>query len=328
MRIFIDDSGGFGWAPPQISLHCGVVVCSWSLVELFRRHFEWKRSMIGPHKKREIKASSLTDDQLEAFVRTVIFAETDMKLIVVGIDTSLAAKDVFEKWRDGISLLCQGAAQWSNLQSFPVAERQYREMSGWLWNRSPENLALMISLGEVIWQSLQSAIIWFHQPRFEPEFADLEIVIDRGFIRRHEHELFWSEFLRTYLTNKSRHEPLGVPEDWAKTHHIFERTYSQNNHQLDLTPLFREHICFMDSQESEGLQIADICAHICLRYHRRKEWFGAYRLLRKFIVGPEHSPMTALIPFGELDLNAKAPTNTQQEVLERAKQIKPRSRKH
>jgi len=155
----------------------------------------------------------------------------------------------------------------------------------------------------------------------------LEIVIDRSFIRSREHELFWGEFLRTYLKNKSRRAPLGIPKEWKEANHVFERQYTQDEGQIDLTPLLREHLYFSDSEISEGLQIADICANICLRYHRRNQWFAAYRLLRKFIVGPDRSPMTVLIPVGELDLDSKAPTDTQQEVFKYARQLKPRSRK-
>lgn len=328
MRIFIDESGNFGWSPARISLHCGVVVCSTSLVELFRRFFEWKKSLAGPHRRREIKANVLDDAQLESFVKSVILPETDLRLTVVGIDTSIVAKQVLEGWRDGISHLLQGAAQWSDSRSFPVAKRQYSEMSGWLWHRSPENLALMISLGEVIWQSLQNSIIWFYEPKFESEIDNMEIVVDHSLIRRREHELFWHEFLRTYFKNKSRREPLVTPDVWKKTNHTFERKYCQSDGQVDLTPLFREHMYFSDSKTSEGLQIADICAHICLRYHRRKKWFEAYRLLSNFIVGTDGRPMTALIPTGGPDLNAKARSKTQQEVLEYTKQLKPRSRKY
>ena len=191
MRIFVDDSGDFGWTPPQISLHCGVIVCNCSLVELFRRHFDWKKSLLGTHRKREVKASTLSDDQLESFVRTVIMPESNLKIVVVGVDKSLVSRELLEEWRDGISLLCQGASDWSNSRGFPVAERQYAEMSGWVWNRSPQNLALMLSLGDILLESLQTAIIHFHDFKFESEFDEFEIVIDRGFIRKPEHEVFW-----------------------------------------------------------------------------------------------------------------------------------------
>jgi hypothetical protein len=328
MRVFVDDSGDFGWAPPQISLHCGVIVCNSSLVELFRRHFEWKKSLLGTHRKREVKATTLTDEQLESFARTVIAPEGNLKIVVVGIDTSLVSKELLEKWRDGISLLCQGASDWSNSRGFPIAERQYDEMSGWIWNRSPENLAFMLSLGDILLESLQTAIIHYHESKFEAEFDDFEIVIDRGFIRNEEHEVFWREFFRTYVTNRSRREPLGTPEEWKTTNHVFERKYSQDDNRIDLTTLMRDSTYFSDSKLVEGLQIADICANICLKYHRRKQWFEAYRLLRRFIVGKQGSPMKALVPVGNLDLTSEAPTRTQQEVLGYASKIKPRSRKH
>ncbi|MCU1240489.1 MAG: hypothetical protein JWO71_1215 [Candidatus Acidoferrum typicum] len=176
--------------------------------------------------------------------------------------------------------------------------------------------------------SLQTAIIHYHDSKFEQEFDDFEIVIDRGFIRNAEHEVFWREFLRTYVTNRCRREPLGTPEEWKKTNHIFERKYARDENQIDLTTLMRDSTYFSDSKMTEGLQIADICANICLKYHRRKQWFEAYRLLRRFIVGKQGSPMKALIPFGNLDLASEAPTRTQQEVLVYASKLKPRSRKH
>ena len=86
MRVFIDESGDFGWMPKQMSLHCAVMVCNSSLVELFRRHFVWKHSILGEHRRRELKARKLTDGQLEAFVRTVILPEHGLKVRVVGID--------------------------------------------------------------------------------------------------------------------------------------------------------------------------------------------------------------------------------------------------
>ena len=316
-----------GWAPPQISLHCGVIVCNSSLVELFRRHFDWKKSLLGTHRKPEVKASTLSDDQLERFVRTVDLPEANLRIVVVGVDTSLVNKELLEEWRDGISLLCQGASDWSNSQGFPVAKRQYAEMSGWIWNRSPQNLALMLSLGDTLLESLQTTIIHYHDSKFEQEFDDFEIVIDRGFIRNREHEVFWREFFRTYVTNRCRREPLGTPEEWKKTNHVFERKYSNNENQIDLTALLRDSTYFSDSRLTEGLQIADICANICLRYHRRKQWFEAYRLLRRFVVGKQGSPMKALIPVGNLDFASGASTKTQHEVLAYAKEIKPRSRR-
>jgi hypothetical protein len=327
MRIFIDDSGDFGWATPQISLYCGVIVCVSSLVDLYRRHLLWKTSIVGPHRQREIKGSSLTDEQLESFARVVICPERHLKLTVVGMDTSLVPKAHLEKWRDGISHLCQGVAAWSDSNSLPIAGKQYREMSGWFWNRSPENLAQLLSLAALIWECFQNSIIYFHEPEFEPEFDDLEIVMDMSFIKRPEHEVFWREFFRTYATNRSRREPLGIPEAWKEGGHIFEKKYFGSDSEVNMTPLFRQNMYFLDSKLSEGLQIADICANICSRYHRRKRSFEAYRLLQRFMVGPDHGRMTALVPLGDLDVNSTPPTERQKEVFEHARQLKVRTRK-
>jgi hypothetical protein len=276
VRIFIDESGEFGWKTPQISLHCAVIVCNSSLLELYKRQFEWKTAILGKHRQRELKASQLSDNHLEHFVRRVLVPESNLKLTIVGLDTRITARRRLENWRDHISHYVLGASEWSRANSLHPADRQYKEMSGWLWNRSPENLAQMLSLAETIWRAVQNAIIWFHETNFEAEFDDFEIVIDRGFIRRPEHEVFWREFFRGYTTNLSKREPLRVPEHWQKERHIFERKYSNTEGQLDLAPIFRDRMYFGDSASSEGLQTADACANTSMRYHRREQWFPAY----------------------------------------------------
>lgn len=182
MRIFIDESGDFGWVPPQISLHCAVIAPNSGLPDLFRRHFEWKKSLVGQHRRREIKASSVTDAALDNFVRSVILPDSDTKLTVVGIDTRLVSKSTLEEWRDQLSRIAIGASEWSHSRSFPVAERQYNELSGWIWNRSAENLAAMLSLAYVIDAAFQNAIVHFNESVYDQEFEDVEIVIDRSFI--------------------------------------------------------------------------------------------------------------------------------------------------
>lgn len=327
MRIYIDESGTFGWTSPNISLHCAVIVCSSALVELFRRNLEWKTSILGHHRRREVKGSSLSDIQLEQFVSRVILPMPDLKLTVVGLDTRITTKLRLEEWRDGISHYCLGASEFSRAHDLHPADRQYKEMSGWLWNRSPENLAQMLSLAETIWRAVQNTIIWFHESRFESEFDDFEIVIDRGFIRRREHEVFWLEFFRGYTSNMSKRKPLGIPGHWRDENHVFERKFATPEGQLDLAPLFRDRMYFADSSSSEGLQAADICANVCTRYHRQERWFPAYRLLRPFIVDANGGPMTLLVPEQGGDLESMTTTETVQEVATFAKRLKPRSRR-
>jgi len=283
---------------------------------------------LGRHRKREIKASQLADDQLEQFVRTVILPETNLKLTVVGIDTRITTRERLESWRDHISHYILGASEWSKTRSRRPADRQYKEMSGWLWNRSPENLAQMLSLVENIGRALQNAIIWFHEQTFEPEFDDFEIAIDRSFIRSTEHEVFWREFFRGYFVNKSREEPFRVPEFWSKGRHIFDRKCTNAEGEFDLAPILRDRTYFCDSAQSEGLQIADFCANICMRCHRREESLAAYRLLRPFVVDVNRGPITLIVPATEGTLDVQPTTQTIGEVLALTKHIKPRIRRN
>ncbi len=128
------------------------------------------------------------------------------------------------------------------------------------------------------------------------KFADFEIAIDRSFIRSREHEVFWLEFFRGYVVNRSRREPFKFPEHWVKENHVFERMCTNSDGRLDLAPIFRDRAFFVDSEASEGVQIADICSHICLRYHRSEKVSAAYLGLGPFIVDVNKGPMTLLVP--------------------------------
>ncbi len=327
MRIFIDESGNFGWDPPNISLHAAVIVCNSSIVELFRRLLEWKTSILGHHRVRELKASDLTDSELDDFVGRVVLPTPGFKLTVVGIDTRIASKQMLEEWRDEVSHYCLGASMFSEKRGLRPADRQYKEMSGWLWNRSPENLAHMMSMSEIITRATQNSVIWFHEKEFESEFADFEIAIDRSFVRTPEHETFWREFFRGYFLNKSRHEPFKTPQHWVHDGHVFERVCSNDERTIDLAPIFRDRTYFVDSKSSEGVQIADICSHICLRYHRPNLWFEAYRKLRPLIVDVNKGPITLLVPIKAENASIKMGTAIQQEVAELAKSMPRRVRR-
>ena len=282
---------------------------------------------MGPHKKREIKARNLSSVQLEEFVNHVIVPTPDLKLTVVGLDTRLTPKQRLAEWRDSISHYCLGASEFSKSRQLRPADRQYEEMSGWLWHRSPENLAHMMSLAETTIRAAQNAVIWFHDQKFESEFADLEVAIDRSFIRSLEHEVFWREFFRGYFLNRSRREPFKSPEHWVREGHVFERLCSKPDGQIDLAPIFRDRTYFVDSTASEGVQIADICSHVCLRHHRGEVRFNAYTGLRPFIVDVNKGPITLLIPTGHGGLEGQLGTKIQEEVAEHARKLDRRVRR-
>jgi hypothetical protein len=81
---------------------------------------------------------------------------------------------------------------------------------------------------------------------------------------------------------------------------------------------------FVDSEEILGVQIADICANICYRYHSGKRKYRPYRLVRPKIAGRGHTkmhygvlnqsslmtdaPENHVLPYSEDDLAALAET--------------------
>jgi hypothetical protein len=86
-----------------------------------------------------------------------------------------------------------------------------------------------------------------------------------------------------------------LPNRWAERDHPFERKYQRSNDLMDVSDLFRDHLNFEDSQQTIGLQIADICAHIGYRYYRGERDLVAYHKLSPRIVRRKRSSLTLIM---------------------------------
>ena len=186
-------------------------------------------------------------------------------------------------------------------------QEQYRQMTGWMRSRSPQNLLWIIGLEDAIIDSLQHSIIRLMEPEDDAEFSDLRILIDESFIRREEHVSFWREWLRNGLSKSSR-SALQLPDTWRKRGHPFVRDYSIYPGVLDVNPLYWRRMGFFRSRNFVGLQIADICAHAICRYHRGMGAIEAYRQLRPRIVGRDGAEIHKII-VNEQSLHTDDPGN-------------------
>lgn len=298
MRVFIDDSGSFSWATPAISLFCGVIAPDRNAPALFNRFKAWKRSVIGKS-KRELKGAELTPKQLESFSYRVFPAkDRDSRLKFVGTNTKAVKEVIVQKYRDQCASLFALTSEYVH-ENNPANRRliqQYREMSGWVRNRSSANTLWINVLEALIHQSFQEVIVCYPEPEDDPEFENLEFIIDRSFIRREEHIMFWKEWLRNGLINRfNRFGVFALPNTWAERDHPFERKYHLSNELMDVSDLFQDHLNFEDSQQTIGLQIADICAHIAYRYYRGERDLVAYHNLSPRIVRRKRSSLTLIM---------------------------------
>jgi hypothetical protein len=284
MWNFIDESGSFSWINKGKSLFCGVTVSDVELPQLEKRFLDWKRSIIG-HGKQELKGQELNANQLFSFSYKVLpLARRDIHLTLTGGDTSVTAESYLERLRDQAAELFRLSSELCAKHKNHKLTETYRQMSGWVRNRSTSNALWIIVLQQAVLDTLQHAIVRFAEPEYSREFEDIEIAIDRSFIHRDEHRVFWKEWLRIDLMKSSRIGTNFAIKEWPPDH-PFKRKYRVYKGLVDYNDLFHNHTDFHDSKSMVGLQVADICANIFYRYFRDDPDTRAYDTLRPRVVG-------------------------------------------
>jgi Protein of unknown function (DUF3800) len=298
VHVFVDDSGSFSWATPGISLFCGLMIPDRDLANLCDRFEAWKRLILG-NSRRELKGDELTSNQLESFSYKVLpLTDRDPRLSVVGTDTRVLSQSNIEKYRDQSAKLLHETSKYVEEHN-PGNHRlrqQYLEMAGWVRNRSAVNTLWIDVIEALIHQTLQHMIAFYMEPEDDTEFQNIDFIIDESFIRRDEHIAFWKEWLRNGLVNRfNRFGALALPESRSKREHSFVRKYKISGDLLEMRDLFQNHVNFAGSEAIVGLQIADICAHICYRFHRGERDLKAYWNLAKRIAGQNGRSLTLVL---------------------------------
>ncbi|MGB8580173.1 MAG: DUF3800 domain-containing protein [Candidatus Sulfotelmatobacter sp.] len=288
MNLFIDDAGSFSWHAPGTSLFAGLTVPDREMNGLLDRFDRWRRSIIGSS-RRELKGNELTLNQLYSFTHKVLPVKgRDTRVTVVGADTSETSENVVALVRDQVSAQFKASADLVR-RTNPANKtliQNYVELSGWVRNRSTPNFLWISALEDALLDTFQHSAVCYMEPEYDPEFENTEIVIDRSFIHREQHVYFWKGWLAHGMNGRARRAgSFMVPDTWASRGHPFQRKYGGQG-TFDFNDLFMNHMRFGDSQKVPGLQIADICAHICYRHWRGDEASGAaYCYLRPRIVG-------------------------------------------
>jgi hypothetical protein len=284
MWSFVDDSGSFSWVNRGKSLFCGLTISDGELPRLEQRFLAWKQSVVG-RTNRELKGYELTSNQLYSFSHKVLpMAVRNMHLTLVAGDTSVTAESYLERLRYQAAEMFRLSSELCAKHGNAKLAEFYRQMSGWVRKRSVSNILWIIALQQAIFDTLQHAIVRFGEPEYSGEFENIEFAIDRSFVKRDEHLVFWKEWLRVDLMKPSRIGTIVTIKEWPHDH-PFKRKYRVHKGLFDYNDLFQKHTCFYDSKSMVGLQVADICANIFYRYCRNDPDTRAYDVLRPRVVG-------------------------------------------
>jgi|HubBroStandDraft_6_1064221.scaffolds.fasta_scaffold08528_3 hypothetical protein len=308
MKIFIDDSGGFSWAGLGVSLFCAVTMSNRSFDRIISNFSVWKGRQPYFSPGAELKGTDLSAMQQASFVNSVILSAQDVRLTLAGTKTSLFKKDIAEQYIKDCGGILRAGAKLGNETARPLIEDFYRRMARWLEQRSPENLMWIVCLGDAIRLSIQHSIVQFMYPADDPEFENIEVLIDQSFIEKSTHIEFWQEWLRNFLYSASRKDPMMIPKSWSGRDHPFNKKFGRAQGITEWSELYRNHVRFVKSKDTLGVQIADVCANIAYRRFSGNTKYRPYRLLRSRISGKYNSEIHYGV-FNESSLLTDAPEN-------------------
>jgi len=292
VKIFIDDSGGFSWTTHGVSLFCAVTISDRTSHAIGSNFNAWKSKQPYFTAGAELKGTDLSAFQQASFVNSVVVNSTGLRLTLAGTKTTLFKKEIAEQFIKDAGRVLRATAKSGDETDRPLIGEFFRKMARWMEERSPENLMWIYCLGDTIHLSIQHAIVLFAGQADDSEFENIEILTDQSFIGKSTHIQFWQEWLRNFLYSKSVRDPMMIPKEWSQRDHPFNRKFGRARGALgggrgfiDWSDLFRNHLHFVRSADSLGVQIADVCANICYRHYSGKPKYRPYRLLRSRISG-------------------------------------------
>jgi hypothetical protein len=324
VKVFIDDSGDFGWATSGVSLFCVVILSDRSVDAVTERFRNWKSRQPDCTADTEVKGKTLSQVQQASFAEFVVLETRGLWLTLAGTNTSRFKKEIAEEFVRNSAATLRAVAKWADDNGKLLLTDSYRKMAKWIESRSPENLMWIMTLSNAIHLAMQHSIVKFAEEEDDSEFENIEILIDESFIKKQSHVEFWGEWLRNFLLTKSESNPVPVIKQWSARNHPFIAKYQRKKGILDFTDLYRNHMRFVDSEKVLGVQVADLCANICYRHWAGKTKYRPYRLLRSRVVGEHGAEMHSSI-LNESSLVTDAPENHvhpyTEEDLERAAEL-------
>ncbi len=285
MRVFVDESGTFGWKSPGWSIVAAVGITegdgAYEAVAIRLRR--WERSLPPSWRDGgEIKGRLLSDDDLTEFVVTVLESHrAKMQITLGGFDSSRSTRSELTGYRDRLGTLAT-----PELLRYVAAHNRRMtqtvgELIGWVRGRSEEQVAWLVCLQNTFAHALQHAVVALMDGD-DRELADIRLVVDRSWLRNQRHLNLWHALINSALNERSRTYPLELPNHWPPTH-AFRRAYDHEG-GLDLRALWRR-TQFARSHDEPGVRVADVVAHIALRYFRQRKAANAFAALRRLVMG-------------------------------------------
>ena len=183
MKIFIDESGEFGWRSPGISIVAAVILKEGDgkLPTTLRAFRAWEAELPSTARKNgEVKAHLLSDAQLDDFVGVL---HRDACNVTLGaFDSRGTSRDQVARFQAQVARNSTPALLRHAASGRTRSQQATREMIGWISRLAEEQVAWMVTLASAMGTALQHCVVFAMDDSFD-EFTDLQFVIDRSWVR-------------------------------------------------------------------------------------------------------------------------------------------------
>lgn len=319
MIIAIDETGDFQPNSKLDSFFVAVILEQQNCkLELKKKQFQsWLDTIPKEkfNKKKEVKGSDLTEDELFSFTETVFTSEPCIKHEVVFFSPSENSEDLMKTFKEIEVAKIEKLADFATEKGKSKMAEQYRRMA--IWHKNSRKMHYphfmkLILLRSLLNKAFNTAIgvsilLEMIDDNKSENLLNLEFKIDQDFVRGRDANIYWKELLRNTFISYTLRNPIPVLDTWDENTHPFLKKYTkENDDRLYVTDILKNKCNFLESHESWEIQLADITGIIINRFHNRKKAIKAYGNLTKCL---------KKIKFTKIILNESPDYNTDPTII-------------
>ncbi len=264
MYFYFDEAGDFT-IPSASATHSAGVVMGIAISDLIyddlHQQFQRFVSSLDATERLngEPKGSRLSYAHRRDFC-DMLASYDGISLTPVTLDlSSLAAPSEESRLTEGMYRTLLASAE---AMHYPEGREMVRLLARQYRNLSINQVLRIYSTANCIREALEHAVIFLSNRGHENAWEGVRYEIDRVQVRPHSREeKVFSFMVLAWLTGWSYTKPLTLVKEIHTSDHPFVRKYERRE-GIDLGELVRGHICWVDSSQSWGVQMADVGATI------------------------------------------------------------------
>ncbi len=264
MQFFFDESGDF--SIPMAGEHrcavvCGLVVPETVQTSLFAEFEAFASALLREETNQgEPKGTLLRDDSRIGFCRLLNNYCGQVLVTPTTLDLSISsAKTAGNMCEHMKARLFEEAKRCVHT----TMRNQMAELAKQWGNLSINDGLRLISLTSCFWEAIEHSVVFLSEKPYYACWESLHFVVDTvRTAQLSRDERVFRIMVLMWLTAWTKRRPLTTIAEIHTPDHPFEKNYCIDDGKFDLGKMLRGNIYFRRSDDSLGLQMADICSNI------------------------------------------------------------------